>query len=294
MVEPDSAGQSWAQQRADAFVEMAMSYLNGSRPDAPGTPGMAEHHQVVVHVDHSALTEGRGRAGLPIESVRRIACDSDRVVLIEDERGEPLSIGRKARVVSAAIRRALWARDRGCRFPGCGRKRFVDAHHVEHWSAGGETSLDNLMLLCHSHHKLCHEGGFTICKDYRDRWFFRRPDGVAVPPSGYRLADMTDDDVCTEGEYLDGNPSAEGFAGEDRREGQVREQAPVYVAAMARAAWQSRRHRRAKRGSRPRSLFRDNARGIPVLEHDPAITRNMDTIRYVHTWHPCRPAASGE
>jgi hypothetical protein len=210
--EPDSAGQSWAQQRADAFVEMAMSYLNGSRPDVPGTPGMADHHQVVVHVDHSALTEGRGRAGLPIESVRRIACDSDRVVLVEDERGEPLSIGRKSRIVPAAIRRALWARDRGCRFPGCGRKRFVDAHHIEHWSNGGETSLENLMLLCQAHHKLCHEGGFTIGKDYQDRWFFRRPDGRAVPPSGYRLADMTDDDVWTGVEYVDGRPSAEGFA----------------------------------------------------------------------------------
>ena len=75
----------------------------------------------------------------------------------------------------------------------------------------GETSLKNLILLCQAHHKLCHEGGFTIEKDYQDRWFFRRPDGRAVPPSGYRLADMTDDDVWTEGEIIDVDPSAEGF-----------------------------------------------------------------------------------
>ena len=209
--EADSAGQSWSQQRADAFVEMAMSYLNGSRHDSSATP---DHYQVVVHVDHAALTEDRGRAGLPIESVRRIACDSDRIMLIEDERGEPLSVGRKTRVVSAAIRRALWARDRGCRFPGCGRKRFVDAHHIKHWSKNGETSLENLMLLCQAHHKLCHEGGFTIEKDHQDRWFFRRPDGIGVPESGYRMADMTDDDVWAEAEYIDGHPSAEGFAAE--------------------------------------------------------------------------------
>ena len=72
-----------------------------------------------------------------------------------------MSVGRKTRVVPAAIKRALWARDKGCRFPGCGRKRFVDAHHIEHWSAGGETSLANLMLLCTQHHALVHEGGFT-------------------------------------------------------------------------------------------------------------------------------------
>ncbi|HUF79879.1 MAG TPA: DUF222 domain-containing protein, partial [Burkholderiales bacterium] len=77
---PNSASESWSRQRADAFVEMAMSYLKGSRHDAPGTP---DHDQVVVHVDQSALTGSRGRAGLPIESVRRIACDSDRVILVE-------------------------------------------------------------------------------------------------------------------------------------------------------------------------------------------------------------------
>ena len=87
----------------------------------------------------------------------------------------------------------------------------MDAHHIVHWSIGGETSLKNLILLCQAHHKLCHEGGFTIEKDYQDRWFFRRPDGRAVPPSGYRLADMTDDDVWTEGEIIDVDPSAEGF-----------------------------------------------------------------------------------
>src|SRR5690606_41503731 len=61
------------------------------------------------------------------------------------------------------------------------------------WSTGGETSLANLMLLCSKHHTLVHEGGFRIEKDYRDRWFFRRPDGRAVPACGYRAADMRDD-----------------------------------------------------------------------------------------------------
>jgi hypothetical protein len=159
-----------------------------------------------------------GRAGLPIESVRRIGCDAQRVVLVEDGHGEPLSVGRKTRIVPKTIKRALWARDGGCRFPGCGRKRFVDAHHIEHWSAGGETSLANLLLLCGKHHTLVHEGGFRIEKDYRDRWFFRRPDGRAVPACGYRAADTRDDEVGTEGGYFNdrlsgyrsAHPSAEG------------------------------------------------------------------------------------
>jgi hypothetical protein len=168
-----------------------------------------------VHVDQAALVENQGRAGLPIESVRRLACDADRIVIVEDEHGEPLSVGRKSRVVTTAIRRALWARDKGCRFPGCGRRRFVDAHHIKHWANGGESSLANTMLLCAAHHRLVHEGGFRIEKDYRDRWFFKRPDGRAVPACGYRPEDMTDDDVDTVDEYFHEHPSAEGLCHSD-------------------------------------------------------------------------------
>ena len=104
--------------------------------------------------------------------------------------------GRKTRTVPVAIKRALVARDKSCAFPGCHHKRFVDAHHIQHWSAGGETSLDNLMLLCSQHHKLVHEGGFAIERDYRNHWFFRPPDGRAVPVCGYDTQDTLDDDVA--------------------------------------------------------------------------------------------------
>jgi hypothetical protein len=132
---------------------------------------------------------------LPIESVKRICCDSHAVVLTENEQGEPLSIGRKTRLVPKAIERALHARDHGCcRFPGCGNRRYLHSHHVEHWSNGGETSLVNLILLCTKHHTLVHEGGFRIERDFRNRWFFLRPDGVAVPECGYRSSDRVDDE----------------------------------------------------------------------------------------------------
>ena len=93
-----------------------------------------------------------------------------------------------------------------------GDERGGGAHHIVHWSAGGETGLSNLMLLCSQHHRLVHEGGFRIEKDYRDRWFFKRPDGGAVPFCGYRAEDMTDDEVDNlMGEYLQLDTSAEGF-----------------------------------------------------------------------------------
>ncbi|MDP9020155.1 MAG: HNH endonuclease [Actinomycetota bacterium] len=82
--------------------------------------------------------------------------------LVEDERGTPLDVGRKTRSIPPAIRRALQVRDRGCRFPGCTNRRFVDGHHIRHWAAGGETSLANLTLLCRRHHRAVHEGGYSV------------------------------------------------------------------------------------------------------------------------------------
>jgi hypothetical protein len=187
---PEFAGESWSARQADALVNMAKAYLQGDRESSTAS---SETYLVNVHVEQSALVNGQGRAGLPVETVRRLGCDADTVLIVENQDGEPLSVGRKTRVVPTAIKRALNARDRGCVFPGCHRKRFVDAHHVQHWSAGGETSFDNLVLLCSRHHRLVHEGGYTIDKDYRDRWMFKRPDGIAMPNCGYRKEDTDDE-----------------------------------------------------------------------------------------------------
>ena len=123
---------------------------------------------------------------------------------------QPINIGRKTRIVPTAIKRALVARDKSCAFPGCHRKRFVDAHHIQHWSAGGDTSLDNLILLCSPHHKLVHEGGFNIERDYQNQWFFKRPDSRAVPACGYFTQDMVDDDAENISELFN-NPPAGGL-----------------------------------------------------------------------------------
>ncbi len=210
---PELVHEPWSARQADALVVIANDYLSGNGAASACT---AENYQVTVHVDRSALANGNGngRSSLPIESVKRLCCDGDAVVIVENEEGEPLSVGRKTRTVPTAIKRALRARDRGCLFPGCHHKRFVDAHHIKHWSAGGETSLDNLILLCSRHHRLVHEGGFRIERDYQNRWFFKRPDGRAVPSCGYQAQDMTDDgigDISSELSSVINNPSAEGF-----------------------------------------------------------------------------------
>ncbi|MDX1481565.1 MAG: DUF222 domain-containing protein [Woeseiaceae bacterium] len=164
----DSEAEPIAARRADALVAMAEDYLNYD--ESAGST--ADRYQVVVHVtaETSYLKDG---PGVTAETSRRIACDSTLVRIDKDKNGKPLSIGRKSRSIPPPMRRALNARDKGCRFPGCTNTRFVDGHHVEHWADGGETSLDNLVLLCRHHHHLVHEGGFACEKDETGEIVFR-------------------------------------------------------------------------------------------------------------------------
>jgi len=210
-------------QQADAFVAIVKTYLEGkSSPDSSST---ADRYQVVVHVDEAALHGGAGRSDARLETVKRLACDASVVVVTEDERGMPLTVSRKQRIVSTPIRRALWARDRHCTFPGCQRTRLVAAHHVHHWADGGETTVANLTLLCWFHHQLVHEGRVSIRRDYRGERYFVRADGRAIPRCGYRADDHTDD-------YLTANPSVEGsYQSDTDRENpsmEVREPRAVY------------------------------------------------------------------
>jgi len=151
---------------ADALVAMAESSLSPRSGDSRGRAG-PERHQVVVHVDVETLSlDADGRCeledgvALSPETARRMACDSSVVGMLESD-GATLDVGRKTRKVPAAVRRALEARDGRCRFPGCERTRFLDAHHLRHWAQGGETRLDNLVQLCRHHHQLIHEGAFS-------------------------------------------------------------------------------------------------------------------------------------
>jgi hypothetical protein len=99
------------------------------------------------------------------QSIERLACDCSIARVLLDSKSVVIDVGRSKRVVSAPLRRALEARDGGCRWPGCGRPaRWSAAHHVVHWINGGGTGLDNLVLLCHRHHRMVHEGKWQVVK----------------------------------------------------------------------------------------------------------------------------------
>ena len=112
---------------------------------------------------------------LPPETSRRLSCDAGLVVMSHDSTGGVLDVGRKTRTVPAPMRRALDARDKGCRFPGC-ECRYTEAHHIQHWAQGGETKLDNLLLLCFlfRYRNKKHYSDFRIIPTLEGKRLFRR------------------------------------------------------------------------------------------------------------------------
>jgi hypothetical protein len=170
----------------EALIELAGASLDASDDHSD------ERARLVVHVDAAALTwDGRGRSdvddgpAISPETARRLGCDADVVAQVERD-GLPVTTGRRRRTVPPTIRRLLEARDGDvCCFPGCERRRHLQAHHRHHWAHGGKTSLENLVLLCFHHHRFVHEGGYTVEDDPAGGLRFRNRHGVlrpTVPP----------------------------------------------------------------------------------------------------------------
>jgi hypothetical protein len=167
--------RSPAQRRADAMIDLARRQLDSGT--LPETGGQKPHITVLVEMTTLAKEPGAPAAEMewsqtpiPAETARRIACDCAVTPVVHGEHYAT------SRVVPGAMRRALAARDKHCRFPGCDMPpAWTDAHHIQHWADGGPTKMFNLVLMCRRHHRLVHEG----------RWqLIRAGDGLlqAVPP----------------------------------------------------------------------------------------------------------------
>jgi hypothetical protein len=167
--------RSRGQRLADALVDLARRSLAAGEP--PQVRGERPHVTVVIDL---ATLEGRlgagtatlTRSGLPIsgEAARRLCCDAQVSRVVTDGTSQVLDVGRSQRTVTPAIRRALVARDGGCRFDGCDRPpQWCEAHHLVPWEQGGSTSVDNMALLCERHHHYVHEGGWTIHRGHDGR-----------------------------------------------------------------------------------------------------------------------------
>jgi uncharacterized protein DUF222/HNH endonuclease len=116
-------------------------------------------------------------------TAQMLACGATWTWMLHDSVGKLLDLGRRQRRPNAALRRAARERDKcRCRFPGCESRR-VDLHHIQYWSNGGRTTLDNLVSLCKYHHVLIHDRGYLIAAARDGTFTFYRPDGTVIPTS---------------------------------------------------------------------------------------------------------------
>ncbi len=162
----------------DAFVAMARSYLASDIKES------SDAFLVNLNVTAETLADDAdgecdvdGHDICP-ETARRLSCDAPVVVSLLDRDGVVLEQGRKSRLFTGPARAAVMKRDRGtCIFPGCEHRKWVDVHHIWHWTKGGPTDPWNGAVLCGFHHRLVHEGGFSLDHDF----VFRTPTGDVVP-----------------------------------------------------------------------------------------------------------------
>jgi hypothetical protein len=163
-----------------------------AQPPTPGHPADPARCHVE---DGPAVSIGTGQM---------LACSSVVSWMLHDSAGKLLDLGRRRRRPNAALRRAARERDKcRCRFPGCESRR-VDLHHIQYWSHGGRTELDNLISLCPFHHKLVHDRGYLIGIKPDGTFAFWRPDGTAVsacpalPPPAGTIGDWHDAEITAD------------------------------------------------------------------------------------------------
>jgi len=167
------------QRLADGLVERCQAEIGPGHPDGAGP-----RPQLIIKASRDTLAGiGGAPAGevewggtLPAETVRRLACDSavTRITGLGELEQEVTHAGRS---IPPATRRAMVARDHRCVFPGCDRPTpWCDGHHLVHWADGGPTKLENLGLVCRTHHRKVHEEGWKLRREKDGRW-------IATPPA---------------------------------------------------------------------------------------------------------------
>src|ERR1700737_4012481 len=177
--------RSHGQRSADALVELCRRKA-GSRSDSSGPrPQLIIRASVdtLAGIPGASAGELDGGGTVPAETVQRYACDSA-IVRMTGRTELEHELNHASRTLPASTRRGLEARDRRCVWPGCGRPSdWCDGHHLVWWTRGGETALPNLALLCRPHHRLVHEGGWSLAR-VKNEW-------LATPPGTIPMSRLT-------------------------------------------------------------------------------------------------------
>lgn len=123
---------------------------------------------VVVTIGLEALRDRVGAAGLntgdriSAAEAMRLACNASIMPLVLGGKGQPLHLGRARRLFDKAQRTAMAVRDGECRAHGCDiPAEWTEAHHLDPWSCGGRTDIEDGILLCSWHHQRAHDADFV-------------------------------------------------------------------------------------------------------------------------------------
>lgn len=150
---------------------LALAEIGLSVQDAPALASSAEvifiHQQDPTRrqecsAEQSGVVSADDGPSLDPGTAEEVLCGGDSRCVLRGEKGAVLAFGRRRRRFSTAQLKALRLRDRCCQTPGCGRTRFLHAHHVVYWSRGGPSDLDNAVLLCGSCHRAVHLGRLVV------------------------------------------------------------------------------------------------------------------------------------
>jgi hypothetical protein len=166
----------WIEPNDHRQAQALIALVNGASESVSDVPARAE---IVVHVDLETLQHGLHAGGtcrtalgadLPVETVRRLACEAEILPVVLDGRSVPIDVGRSKRLATIHQRRALEAIHPTCAIPDC--EVIFDhcnVHHIEYWENGGATDLNNMIPLCSRHHHAAHEGGWKLRLDSETR-----------------------------------------------------------------------------------------------------------------------------
>jgi len=166
----------WIEPNDHRQAQALIALVNGASESASDVLARAE---IVVHVDLETLQHGLHAGGtcrtslgadLPVETVRRLACEAEILPVVLDGRSVPIDVGRSKRLATVHQRRALEAIHPTCAIPDC--EVIFDhcnVHHIDYWENGGATDLNNMVPLCSRHHHAAHEGGWKLKLDPETR-----------------------------------------------------------------------------------------------------------------------------
>jgi hypothetical protein len=162
--------------RADALVAVCSAHIAADAD--PDRAAVVLHARLDGVMEETGGCEIEGGPVIHPHTARRLLCTARVQVVVEDGGGQPLVVRPMTSDPPRWMIRHLKYRDRECTFPGCGARRFLQAHHIVWRRHGGRTDLENLILTCFFHHRLVHEYGWTVQRDPDGtvRWF--HPDGT--------------------------------------------------------------------------------------------------------------------